>query len=164
MDKAAKAKEDIEATTNTLTADEKFLVETEQGCKTEDELYFKRTTVRNEEIKALGETLEILTGDEARSLFDKTISFLQVRSVSASDAARAAMQEKAKSKAMQRILMTSKKTKNWLLASLAVRVKLDAFTKVKAAMDKMLAELKTQQKAEYEKNEKCKNDIKHKVR
>merc|ERR1719446_894639 len=62
-------------------------------------------------------------------------------------------------KAMQRILMMSKKHKNWQLASLAVRVKLDAFTKVKKAMDTMLAELKSQQKAEYAKWETCKKDI-----
>merc|ERR1719158_1939047 len=57
MDKAAKAKEDIEATTNSLSADEKFLLETTQGCKTEDDLFAKRTSVRNEEVKALSETL-----------------------------------------------------------------------------------------------------------
>merc|ERR1719387_659555 len=79
LDKVAKAKEDQEATANALEADKKFLAETEKGCKTEDELYAKRSKVRNEEIMALGETLDILTGDEARSLFDKTISFLQVR-------------------------------------------------------------------------------------
>merc|ERR1719487_301157 len=55
--------------------------------------------------------------------------------------------------------MMAKKHKSWQLASLAVHVKLDAFTKVKAAMDKMLAELKAQQKAEYEKWETCKKDI-----
>jgi len=159
LDKVAKAKEDQEATANTLEADKKFLAETEKGCKTEDELYAKRSKVRDEEIKALSETLDILTGDEARSLFDKTISLLQVGSASRADMARAAMQEKAKGKAMQRILMMSKKHKNWQLASLAVHVKLDAFTKVKAAMDKMLAELKAQQKAEYEKWETCKKDI-----
>merc|ERR1719201_3189798 len=69
------------------------------------------------------------------------------------------MQEKAKSKAMQRLLMMSKKSKNWQLAGLAVRVKLDAFTKVKKAMDTMLTELKAQQKAEYAKWETCKKDI-----
>jgi chromosome segregation ATPase len=159
MDKAAKAKEDVEATTNTLTADEKFLMETTKGCKTEDELYAQRTKTRNDEIKALGETLDILTGDEARSLFDKAINFVQVGAASNVNLGRAAMQEKAKTKAMQGILMMAKKHKNWMLASLAVRVKLDAFTKVKAAMDKMLAELKTQQKTEYAKWEKCKKDI-----
>merc|ERR1719321_2330804 len=55
--------------------------------------------------------------------------------------------------------MMSKKHKNWQLAGLAVRVKLDGFAKVKKAMDTMLAELKSQQKAEYEKWETCKKDI-----
>merc|ERR1719217_1689612 len=103
--------------------------------------------------------LWILTGDEARSLFDKTINFVQVGATSRSNRARAAMQEMAKTRAMQRILMTSKKHRSWLLASLAVQVKLDAFTKVKAAMDKMLVELAAQQKAEYAKWETCKKDI-----
>jgi predicted RNase H-like nuclease (RuvC/YqgF family) len=38
-------------------------------------------------------------------------------------------------------------------------VKLDAFTKVKVMMDKMLAELQKQQKEEYQKWETCKKDI-----
>jgi hypothetical protein len=96
LDKAAKAKEDQEATANTMEADKNFLAETEKGCKTEDELYAKRSKVRNEEITALGETLDILTGDEARSLFDTTISLLQMGSSSRVDMARAAMQERAK--------------------------------------------------------------------
>merc|ERR1719364_534004 len=53
----------------------------------------------------------------------------------------------------------SRKSGNWALASLAVSVRLDAFTKVKAAMDKMVAELTAQQKAEYEKNEVCKKEL-----
>jgi len=40
-----------------------------------------------------------------------------------------------------------------------VHVKLDAFTKVKAAMDKMAAELRNQQKVEYAKWESCKKNI-----
>jgi len=60
---------------------------------------------------------------------------------------------------MKRILATAKKSKNWALASLAVQVRLDAFTKVKAAMDKMLAELAAEQKAEYEKGEACKKEL-----
>jgi len=159
-DKVAKAKEDMEATKNSLSADEQFLLEATTNCKTEDEEYAARSKVRAEEIKALGETLNILQGDEARSLFDKTISFLQVSSVSHSNSAeQAAAQEKATTRAMQRIVEVARKHKNWALASLAVRVKLDAFTKVKEAMDKMLAELKEQQKAEYDKHESCKTEL-----
>lgn len=158
--KVAKAKKDIEKTKGALSADEAFMLEMTKNCRVEDEEYAGRVKVRSEEIKALGETLDILTGDEARSLFDKTISLLQVRSVShSSSAERLAAQEKAATHAMQRIVEVARKHRNWQLASLAVRVKLDAFTKVKKAMDKMLAELQAQQKEEYEKNEACKKEI-----
>merc|ERR1719486_110310 len=70
-----------------------------------------------------------------------------------------AAQNMARTKAVQRILAVAKKTHNWQLATLAVSAQLDAFTKVKEAMDKMLAELKKQQKDEYEKNEFCKKEI-----
>lgn len=60
---------------------------------------------------------------------------------------------------MLRLAAVAKRNGNWALASLAVRVRLDAFTKVKAAMDKMLAELQKQQKEEYAKWETCKADI-----
>jgi len=170
LDKAAKANEDVESTSDVLAADEAFLASTHESCTTEDEEYAKRVKVRNQEIEALGETLTILTGDEARSLFDKTTllqeksthlkrhSFMQINTVSDS-AAHTAMQENAKKQAIQRILAAAKKSKNWALASLAVHVRLDAFTKVKVAMDKMLVQLQAQQKTEYAKNEDCKKEI-----
>jgi len=154
--KVAGSKKDIEKTQATLAADEAFMLEMTKNCNVEDEEYAGRVKVRNEEIKALGQTLDILTGDEARSLFDKTISFLQTAAVSHS---RSAMQEQVQSRAMQKIMQVARKHKNWQLASLAVTVKLDAFTKVKKAMDKMTAELQAQQKAEYEKNAACKKEI-----
>jgi len=156
--KVANAKEDVTATTKALEADQTFLAETMEGCGKEDAEYAKRMKIRTQEITAIAETLKILTGDEARSLFDKTISsFLQLGSVS--ESVTSAAQEMAKTSAMQRILAAAKKHKNWALASLAVRVRLDAFTKVKAAMDRMVADLKAEQKAEYAKNEACKKEL-----
>merc|ERR1719305_963187 len=157
LNKVAAAKRDVERTTKQLEEDKRFLAQTMKGCKEEDQAYAARSKVRSEEIVALTETLTILTGDEARSLFDKTISFLQVSTVE--QASMTARQERAKTAAMKRILATAKKSKNWALASLAVQVRLDAFTKVKAAMDKMLAELAAEQKAEYEKGEACKKEL-----
>jgi hypothetical protein len=155
LDALAKAKEEIETTQNTVDADTKFLAETTKTCAEEDQLYAARVKVRSQEIVAIGETLDILSGDEARSLFNKQEEFQMFLQVSSS----AAMQERAKNQALQKILQTAKKNKNWQLAALAVRVKLDAFTKVKEAMDKMLAELRKQQSEDYEKNEACKKDI-----
>jgi hypothetical protein len=45
------------------------------------------------------------------------------------------------------------------MAALAVSVKLDAFVKVKKAMDDMMAELKSQQNQEYEKREYCMKEL-----
>jgi len=164
--KAAKAKDDREETTAAMEADQEFLVNMQKDCKTEDEQYQGRVKVRSEEIIALSETLRILTEDEARDLYSKTSagekppSFLQVaRSGMATE--RAAAQDRAVEQAMQKIASIARKHKNWSLASLAVRVRLDAFTEVKAAMDKMLAELAKQQKEEYAKMELCKKDIDH---
>merc|ERR1711957_78388 len=72
---AAEAKEDKEATEEALAADEKFLANLLKDCKFEDEEYAKRKTIRSEEIVAIAETLRILTTDDARSLYETTVSF-----------------------------------------------------------------------------------------
>jgi len=157
-DRKAKAKEDKEATEASLTADQKFLMNLKKDCKSEDEEFQIRVKARGEELVALSETLKILTEDDARELFGKTISFVQLQSAS-SEAERSATQDRALDRAMQRIAKVAKAHKNWMLATLAVRVRLDAFTKVKEVMDKMLVELDKQQKEEYAKMEQCKKDI-----
>jgi len=60
---------------------------------------------------------------------------------------------------MARIAQVAKKNKNWALAALAVRMRLDSFAKVKKTMDNMVAELKVQQKDEIEKKELCDKQI-----
>jgi len=159
LDKVAKSKEDIESTKAALSADEQMLLEASKSCTTEEEEYAGRVKVRSEEIKALGETLDILTGDEARDLIGKTLNFLQISSDSNNDQSRFATQNAAATTAMQKIMAVARQHKNWALATLAVHVRLDAFTKVKEAMDKMTAELKAQQKEEAEKKEFCTKKI-----
>merc|ERR1719240_1571900 len=154
----AQAKQDLEDTKEQLSADQKFLIELKKNCKIADEEYAARSKIRGDELVALSEVLKILTDDSARDLFGKTMSFLQVRSVISNQASLKA-QNRARTQAVQRILAAAKKSHNWQLATLAVSAQLDAFTKVKEAMDKMLAELKQQQKDEYEKNEFCKKEL-----
>merc|ERR1719238_883331 len=83
------------------------------------------------------------------------MSLLQVRSAVAS----AAAQGKARDRAAQKIIKIAKKHRNWVLATLAVSVQLDAFTKVKKAMDDMITELKVQQAEEVKKNDFCKAEL-----
>merc|ERR1719253_1044363 len=121
--------------------------------------------MRSQELKALGEAINILTGDEARDLFGKTLSFLQTGNVGAQKGANVqrgkadAARNQAVMSAMKKILRAAHRHQNWALATLAVRVRLDPFTKVHEAMDKMLADLKEQQKAEVKKMDYCKTEI-----
>lgn len=152
---AAESKEDREATQAAMTADEQFLSNMLKNCASEDEEYKARVEIRSKELVALSETLKILSEDDARDLFGKTISFLQLSGTSE----QLAKQDRAVERAMQKIAVVARKNKNWALVSLAVRVRLDAFTKVKEVMDKMLVELGKQQKEEYAKWESCKSNI-----
>jgi chromosome segregation ATPase len=154
LNKMAKAKRDLEKTEDALAADTDFLANMKKDCQVEDENYKKRSEIRSQEIVALAETLKILNADDARELFGKTISFVQE-----SSSQKAALMDRASKRAMERIAEVARRHKNWALVSLAVRVRLDAFTKIKEMMDKMLAELKKQQQEEYEKKEACTKDI-----
>jgi len=150
--KASKAKESVEKAKAAIEADQKFLATLEKDCKDEEIAYQERLKVRDEEIQALSETLKILTDDAARELYDKTMSLLQM---DASQTSRAL----ALRRSVEHIANIARKNGNTALAALAVRMQLDAFTKVKEMMDKMLAALLKQQQAEYDKNVKCKKDI-----
>lgn len=162
--KLAQAKQDLEDTENALSADQKFLIDLEKRCKIADEEYAERDKTRQEEIIAIGETIKILTSDESRDLFSKTMSlkqsFVQVRLVQRHAQIQSAeASDKHRHVAAGKILALAKRQHNWMLAGLAVSMQLDAFTKVKEIMDKMVAELKKQQAEEVKKHEACKADI-----
>merc|ERR1719422_379465 len=154
LSQAAESKEDLEATQEALAADQSFLANMLKDCSFEDDEYSKRKEIRSKELVAISETIRILTEDDARGLYAKTISFLQTHELTG----QSSLDHRA-DRAMQRLAVVARKHKNWALVSLAVRVRLDAFTKVKEAMDKMLAELAKQQKEEYAKWESCKSNI-----
>jgi len=154
--KVAEAKESIDASNDALDSDNSFLQNLLKNRKKEDEEFAARSKIRANEIEALGATLEILTGDESRELFGKTVSFLQE---GASTAAMERAQDHASKRAMERLMSVGKKHKNMALVALAVSTRLDAFTKVKESMSKMLGALQSQQKAEYAKWEECKKEI-----
>merc|ERR1712194_704522 len=119
----------------------------------------ERSKVRSEEIIAIGETIKILTTDEARDMYVSTgmTSFLQVQRESGRGATR--------NNAIKSIFGMARKHSNMGLAALAIKMRmgqksgLDAFAKVKEAMDKMVAQLKAQQKDEFQKKDFCNQQI-----
>merc|ERR1719443_48736 len=76
------AKHALKDARETLSADQKFLVDLMEKCAVTEKEYAKRKSSRQEEIVAIGEALGILTGDEARDLFTSTLGFTQVAKTS----------------------------------------------------------------------------------
>lgn len=161
-DELAQDEQDLASTKETKAADEEYLKNVEKQCEEEEEKYKKRLSMRNTEVSALNDALKYLTEDAARDLFGKTMSFLQTSSVnqmSTAASAHAAAQERAAEKAMKRIAGLARQHRNWGLAALAVRIRLEKFDKVKESMDKLLAVLQAEQKEENQKREQCMVDI-----
>merc|ERR1719299_29677 len=154
------AKHALKDARETLSADQKFLVDAIEKCAVTEKEYAERKSSRQEEIVAIGDALGILTGDEARDLFTSTLGFTQVKAdTKQASAIRAQLVDELRAAA--------KKSGSAQIAMLAVTAKLDAFTKVKAAIDEMLVELKKQQQDEFEHKEWCnkelrKNSLDHK--
>merc|ERR1719393_168224 len=72
-------KQELKDTTETMAADTKFLENVKATCATADADYTARQKVRTEEITAVGETIGILTNDEAQTAFSKSTTFIQLR-------------------------------------------------------------------------------------
>merc|ERR1719375_2168796 len=132
-EKNVNAKTDLEDTRNSLSADQKFLMNLKETCQMTDQEWEERQKSRAEEIKAVSEALAILSSDEAHDTFTSTFNFVQVKAK-----ARAT---RARDSASKMLFSAAKKYANPRLAALATRVRLDAFTKVKAAIDEMIAAL-----------------------
>jgi hypothetical protein len=174
--KVAQAKEDLELTKEALANDQKFLAELKDSCAKADKEYGERQKTRMEEISAIASAISILSEDDARDVFSKSLSFLQVRRAQRAQRRgplglllaqtgsqdvrrRAAAQLLALSKRMGHGSGSGSSPAGWRLAMLAVGVQIDGFEKVKALMDKMIAELKTQQAEEVTKHDTCVKDI-----
>merc|ERR1719331_2718850 len=105
-----------------------------ETCQMSDAEYEERVKSRQEEIKACGEALAILTSDEAHSTFSRTFNFVQVSS-------KSKKQQATRDSAAMVLFQAAKALHSPRLSTLASRVRLDAFTKVKAAIDEMIEAL-----------------------
>jgi len=143
----AEAKEDLGVTDKALAGDEKFSGNLEKTCKEAEANFNERKNSRLSEIQAVAETIEILTGDEAKDAMDTTFSFMQVSS------------KATVSKERKLAAAVLRKSKSPELSMLATSVELDAFTKVKAMIDKMTKTLKAQMADEVKKNDWCKASL-----
>jgi chromosome segregation ATPase len=147
-EKNAQAKEDLEDTKKSLSADEQFLMMLKEKCSMTDAEWEERQKTRQAEMEAVSKALAILSGDDAHDLFTKTFnpSLMQEG---------ASMHSERRAQASKLLAAVAKKLQNPRLATLAVRVRLDAFTRVKKAIDDMVAQLLKEKEDEIKHKDFC---------
>merc|ERR1719203_1734821 len=148
----AEAKEDLGQEKATLAADQKFLKNLKETCAEADKNFDARKNARQKEQQAIAETITILTGDDARDAMTGTFSFVQLSSTSGIEARK-------RRAAAQALRSAAKKAQDPALSVLATSVELDAFTRVKKAIDDMIAMLTQQQEDELKKQDWCKAEL-----
>lgn len=167
----ADAEEDYELTTGKRASDVEFLRNLRLTCQDLDRQWAERSKTRGEEIKAVGEALTILTEDDNREHLAKTVTLLQEQLVS--DSVSQARRSNAMAFLRNAIhgpgFQTDDLMNAWnlrsmggarsQLATLAVSMQLDSFTKVKQMMDKMVADLKTEQDEEVKFKANCETEF-----
>merc|ERR550532_530307 len=171
------AKEDIKLTRDQKSADTEFLRNLKVTCGDLDTQWERRSATRAAEIVAVSETIAILTEDDNREALAKT-SLMQTDS-SSSVMARRRLQA---AEVLRRAAQAPEFEADDLLAAwhgrrgaapsvgaaagpraqlstLAMTVQLDSFTKVKAMMDEMVAQLKKQQQEEVDFKAYCTKEL-----
>merc|ERR1719377_327997 len=172
-EKLAQAKQGIEDTRASLSADEQFLMNLKEKCQMTDQEWEERQKTRQLEIEAVSKALAVLSSDDAHDLFTKTFNPALLQKVSS-------QQSRRQEAAYKLLSEVAKKLNSPRLTALAVRVRLDAFTKVKKAIDDMVAQLLkdkedeikhrdfcigglNENEKETEKNERTKKDLIQKI-
>jgi len=146
----AEAKEDLQKTEATLSEDQKFMVTLKETCTGADKNFETRKAARLQEIKAVSETISILTSDESKDLFSAN-SFIQVSQQ------RRGGDLRRKAAALLRGVAAKGMAPE--LSILATSVELDTFTRVKKAIDDMIAQLKQQTSDEVKKHDWCNSEL-----
>jgi len=147
-EKNAQSKEDLEDTKNQLSADEEFLMMLKEKCSTTDAEWEERQKTRQMEMEACSKALAVLSSDDAHDLFTKTFNpaFMQMESK---------VQSERRNKAAQVLTEVAKKLNSPRLTALATRVRLDAFVRVKKAIDDLTAQLLKEKEDEIKHKDFC---------
>jgi len=154
----AEAKEDLGQEKALLSENQAFLKNMKETCAEADKNWEQRKKARQDEMEAVAETIAILTEDEAKDAAAGTYSFVQQRSSArAAEGSQAKGQRRAAAALLRRAAL---QTQSPELAMLATTVELDAFEKVKKAIDDMIVMLKKQTEDEVKKHDWCKAEFK----
>jgi hypothetical protein len=148
----AQAKVDMEDTKASLSADEQFLMVLKEKCQMTDKEWEERQKTRQLEMEAVSKALAVLSGDDAHDLFTRTFNpaFAQLGS---------AVQSERRAEASRVLSSVAEKFHNPKLSTLAYQVKLDAFTRVKKAIDDMIAQMLKEKEDEIKHKDFCTDEF-----
>jgi len=145
-EKLAQSKEDLDDTRASLTEDEAFLMMLKEKCASTDAEWEERQKTRQLEMEACSKALAVLSSDEAHDLFTKTFNpaFIQESENN--------QRRLAASKVLKTVALKNSSPR---LAAIAVKVQLDAFVKVKKAIDDMVTQLTAEKNDEIKHKDFC---------
>jgi len=138
-------KETIVATKETLSKENQYLMYLKEKCQTTDKEWEERQQTREAEIAAVEGAIKVLDADDAHQTFARTFSFLQTNSA-----------DQLRSKALR---FLASKAQNSQFTQIATTLRLDSFTKVKAAIDKMVEDLLQEDKDEVALRDSCNSGL-----
>merc|ERR1719272_486877 len=150
--KNANSKKQLEETQATLAADSEFLGKLKEQCALFDQEYTARTNTRQQEISAVSKAVVFLSSDEAQDLVSRTLNFIQKSSTSKRDTHR-------RNKVVEALARAATESKDPRMSTLAIAARLDAFTKVKASVQDMIAALSKEQEEEVQHKDFCIDEI-----
>jgi len=145
-EKLAQSKEDLDDTKASLTEDEAFLMMLKEKCASTDSEWEERQKTRQLEMEACSKALAVLSSDEAHDLFTKTFNpaFIQE--------AESNQRRTAAAKVLKTVALKNNSPR---LAAIAVKVQLDAFVRVKKAIDDMITQLVAEKNDEIKHKDFC---------
>jgi len=147
-DKLAHSKEDLADTKKSLAADQDFLTKLKEKCALTDSEWEQRQKTRQLEMEAVSKATAVLNSDDAHATFGRTFNPTLLQTHSAQHAS-------VRKTASDLLSAVAKKVNNPRLASLALKVRLDAFTRVKKAIDDMVAQLLKEKEDEIKHKDFC---------
>jgi hypothetical protein len=161
-EKHAQAAQEYEDTQTQLGLDQTFLANLKEKCSASEAEFEKRQADRMEEIAAVADTVKILNSDQAFEVTGRSVSDPD----SSTFVAGTALLQKSSANEVQTrieraasVLRRSKEPKLQQLALLAVAGGLDAFTKVKQEIDKLVVELGKQMEDEVAHRDWCTREL-----
>merc|ERR1719428_671848 len=150
--KLADSKQDLSDTRDKLAADEEFLRMLKEKCQMTDQEWEERQKTRQLEMEAVSKALAILSSDDAHDTFTRTFNPALLQTESSS-------KKSLRSQAAELLKTVAERVNSPRLSAIALRCRLDAFTRVKKAIDDMIAQLLKEKEDEIKHKDFCVDDF-----